>query len=243
MNPCENEIFTLNVATRELHPFGGKGLSGATWTNNHREISYLNGGPSDIYTANLDNGSAQYFVDGQRAAWSSDGKYVAIVREDKNAEPGYSRSVIIIRDMSAGGQEKIVFETPKSTSNYITGLTWSSDNTRLALSARWSVGVGAESGLYIYNMGGYGLRQLAENIEQPGWMPGGSWLFFIQEGKLVFAPIDFACTLTPLSLEHLNAPTISPMGSYIAFEYEHSIYLLNLDQVLGKNREKLVCPD
>jgi hypothetical protein len=73
-------------------------------------------------------------------------------------------------------------------------------------------------------------------------MPDGKWLYFLAPDKLSFAPLDLSCVVAPFEVTQIDSVTLSPSGEQMALEHEGDIYLLDLDQVLGMNREKLVCP-
>ena len=137
-----------------------------------------------------------------------------------------------------------MFETPQATEEAITGLAWSPNGGLLALSATWwTAGMGYIGRVFVVNADGTNLRAVIDGA-QPGWMPDGQWLYLVDDdGRLGFAPMNGTCIVTPLDITGIRSPVISPSGDQIAFEHESNIYLLDLDVVLGPNRENLVCPD
>jgi Tol biopolymer transport system component len=227
------------VSTKELLPLGDKGLTGGAWTFFGNEISVVNPTLSKIYTVSGIGGIPQLMADGNGIVWSRDGKYAAIVKTINESEFGLTRSGVFIHERDSSDEGLLIFETPESLENEITGSAWSFDHSKLAISARWSAGSGDKSAVFIVNMNGHGSRQLAENIEQPGWI-NGNWLFFIKENKLGFAPLYYQCEMMLdefeglEGLEGLRNPTISPSGNKIAFEHDSKIYLLDLSEIPGQ---------
>lgn len=238
---CGSGVFTIDVRSHEILPFHEGGASNPVWTINPSEISYVSYGNNDfaeIYKIGL-GGIPVWYAYGERISWSSDGRFSAIVRKEPYGLSGLYRSVVYVSNFGFSGQDKNVFETPESHDNEITGSAWSFNNSYLALSARWWAGDKHKSAVFIVNMFGYGIRQLAENIEQPGWMPDNQWLFFIKDEKLGFAPSDYACEKFPINVKGISSPTISPMGNQLAFVYESKIYVLDLAEI----KDKLTCKD
>jgi TolB protein len=104
-------------------------------------------------------------LDVQGAAWSPDGKRIAI---SAIAEGGTSAEIHVVVDGS---------RVRRLTRNYLQGRQpgWSPDGRRIAFTS-------ARTGLFqIYSMRADGSRQRrltdqAENCETPAWSPNGRWI-------------------------------------------------------------------
>lgn len=245
IEPCYSNIYTLNSQTGELHLLIDDTFqANPSWTSDPATISYAR--ENGIYILDLGNDSAlpKFVASGFLSSWSSDGKYVAIARgRGPTTSTGYTRPSIIVLDL-ATNQEQKVFETPEAREEVITGLSWAPNNSQLALSASWwEADRGYVGGIFIVNVDGTGLQQMVEKAGLPGWMPDAEWLYFLEgDGELAFAPLDFSCIVTPLDITGIDSAAISPDGEQLAFEHEGNIYLLDLDKLLGEQREALVCP-
>ncbi len=240
---CNFGIFILNPHTNELSSVKEvDNQSLPAWTTDANVLSFTDGG--SVYTIDLSEDSQEFVTLGSMTSWSSDGRYVAVTQiRGPTPSDNHNRPTISILELVTG-REYQIFEVPEDTEeNVITGLAWAPDSNRLAFSASWwTTEKGYTGGLFLINVDGSGLRQVAEKMGQPGWMPNGEWLYFItDEGKLGFAPLDFSCIITPLDIEGIGSAVISPFGNQMALEYQAKIYLLDLDQLLGSEREILAC--
>lgn len=245
---CSYRVYVIDVQAHEVRPlFKDYDQTNPAWTSNPEVISFYWYGDEDqppgVYVVSLDDGGPQFVADGHFASWSSDGRYVAIARGRGPTTPeGYLRPSVTVADLT-NDQEISVFETLQTAEEVLTGLAWSPGDDLLALSATWTNPSGIYEKIFVVSPDGTGLREVIDG-GGPGWMPDGEWLYFVgDQSRLLFTPLDEQCVVAPLDIPHIECPVISPLGDQIAFVHEGNIYLLDLDQLLGPDREMLVCPD
>lgn len=240
---CNFGLYILDIQTGELHPpIDVDGQGGIVWTPTPRVLSFVHNG---INTLDLSTGKQTFVVNGGRHAWSPNGRYLAVRRQERKTGPNspwiLSLSVLNLET----GQEVRVFEPPEDAQEIsFTGLAWSPDSDQLTFSVSWwEPDTGYTSGLYLSNFDGSGLRRVSDEGWDPGWIPDKEWLYFlIDNEQLAFAPLDFSCLITPLDVTGIGSATISPSADQIAFEHQANVYLLDLDYLLGPDKEVLTCP-
>jgi Tol biopolymer transport system component len=242
---CPTNIYVLEVESGELFSLTTTGSEGGPeWTSDPEVVSFVD--DTKVYTVGLDGNNPVPFITGGFPSWSPDGRFVAVVRQNREAdlETGLTLTVDV-RDVKAG-KELRIFETPQGAEQErISKLAWSPDSTQIAISATWwTTDTGRIRYIFIVNADGSNLRRVSTGAIAAGWMPDGDWLYFlVGDGQLGFAPLNFDCVLTPLDITDMGDPVISPSGEQMAFVHNGNMYLLSLDRLLGANREKLVCPN
>lgn len=239
-------IYILDLQTEMLLPipeYEGR-PSNPDWTSDNNVLSFSRGGINgpEIVTLDLESDNLERVVGGSFPSWSPDGSYLAFVRAGEENFGASGQPSVFTLNLTTR-EQSLVFEGPEAEEATITGLSWSPNSNRLALSATWwTPDQSYTASLFIVSANGRDLQKLADDIWNPGWMPNGKWLYFLLPGgRLGFAPLDFKCMLTPLNITGLSDSILSPLGDQMALVHSDSIYLLDLEQIVGANREKLTC--
>lgn len=243
---CPQTVYILDIGSGEYYSLTTSGSESAPeWTSAPEIISFVKDGT--IYTIGTDGNRLLPLTPGLLASWSRDGRFVAVVRQ--NRETGLDSSFtykVEVLDVKMG-DERPIFETRPKTEqeDRITGLAWSPDSAQIAISARlWTAQTYTDS-VFVVNANGSDLRRVSTNATSVGWMPDGTWLYFLTYEKggtqLSFAPLSFDCVLTPLELPEIRDPVIAPSGEQMAFVHYGNIYLLDLTWLFGTNSERLTC--
>jgi WD40 repeat protein len=229
---CSQEVVVLDVQNGEISLLEeARWLENPAWTADPDILgfNYEDESRHGIFKSSIKTWAPEFVAEAVEAAWSPDGRYVALSRYEKTTSSGIIGPSVYLINLIVGN-EMMVFEAPKGRDSLITGIAWSPDSGWLAISANWlPAGVlSGGSGLYIVHPDGTGFRQLTEYAAYPGWMPDGDWIFYTGREGLSFAPLDFSCVVSPLDYNDIASPVLSPSGDELAFELDGNIYILDL---------------
>ena len=244
---CLFGTFIVEVGTGDLSPLlKPYSVSGGAWTSESDIVSFIDYDEAGygIHTVNLSSGERRFIVDGGQASWSPDGRYIAFARQTSLLPGSRALYSVFVSDLHSG-REQIVFGLPSAAESSITGLAWSRDSNWLALSVHWLTLPEWiwTSSMFVVKVDGSELKHVTDGAWEPGWLPDSKWLYFVtNDWRLAFAPLMLDCIITPLDIENIRYPAISPSGDEIAFTHNRNLYLLDLDELLGPNREALACP-
>ena len=121
----------------------------------------------DVYIVGADGGGLERIVSGQAAAWSPDGSQIAYL-----ATPAAGQGRLAeVWTMSADGQDNLRLYRSDCCVGDLAGPTWSPDGGAIAFSV--TLDNEADSGTYVINADGTGLRRLAAyiGVGAPAWQP------------------------------------------------------------------------
>ncbi len=237
------EVYLLDVRTRQKHLLVDgfpAYLYGATWLPEGRHVAILAENntkgflPPGWWTLDIENSSAKYVLAASdAAAWSPNGKLVAVLQS--------SSSVTMVRlllfDLQTGGHE-IIATYPGAVAG--TGLSWSPDGSHLI----YSVTKQAGSDLYILDVLGRKTAALGTDArgQYPSWSPKGDIIALERYPDLCLISPDGTCATRVPNVQDAWSPTWSPDGSRLAYLGLDGIYILNVDEVLGRNVYHELCP-
>ena len=239
------EIDILNGHVIEIAEEQGQGLPSWLAGGEYLSFAWSTLDKSGIFITSESEFSPIFFHDGVSAAWSSNGDFVAVEQRDYDEKTGNKTAQVIVLDLHNNKEETNIFQTPWSLEARIDGMAWSPDNNNLAFAATWyQSGKEMEDHLYVVDLGGKQRQLLSlDRVRYPGWLPDGLWLFFTfgKENRLAFVHTKRAC-IVETDITNVEYPSISPDGDTLAFTYGN-IYLIDLDELLGSERQLLVCRD
>ncbi|MCK5850415.1 MAG: PD40 domain-containing protein [Kiritimatiellae bacterium] len=136
------------------------------------------GGKNGVWIANIDGTEIKRVCDGRQAEFSSDGKSIAFVKNDK----------VFIRALADGKEKQIVPDKYKICA----GPSWSPDNKTISFACRWN----ADNALFTVPVAGGAITKVYDKKGacEPHWSPAGD--------KLVYETETHICTIQPDGLKN-----------------------------------------
>lgn len=210
----DNAIYAVNADGSGLDslwsgPTGGR-WAYATWSPDGTRVAIGSRyGDMGVWVANADGSDAtQLTASGYAPAWSPDGTMIALVLQG-------------LRVMSAEGSEPAPL-----TSSSPWEFMWSPDGTRIVFSD--------PAGLWVVNVDGSGLIQVATVGQSPAWSPDGTTIAFVVFGNETDPVSDIRLVRPDGSGSRtLNysgrRPIWSPDGSRLAFTLGTGVCVVNAD--------------
>ena len=243
---CPTSIYLLTPSDGKIRIFSeGYGQDSPEWIGNSNDLSFTwnNSDKPGVYVTNISRYKPTFFYNASYAAWSRDGKYVALVKKefDKNTSEKSSELSILKLDTR---DEKLIYQTPWSLEARIQGVTWSPDGNDVAFATTWFQGQKDEDHIYVMKADGTLLYKLTENLDNfqyPEWMLDGKWLMFVygKEQRLAFFNVEQNCVV-PTEITGVGYPSLSPDGKSLLYT-AGKIYKVDLSILLGSNFEALKC--
>ena len=136
------------------------------------------GGKSGIWIANVDGTDVKHICDGKQGEFSSDGKSIAFVKNNK----------VFIRSLVDGKEKQIV----GADYEICAGPAWSPDDKTIAFACRWDAGNGLFS---VSSQGGEVTKVYnKKGACEPHWSPAGD--------KFVYETETHICTIKPDGLKN-----------------------------------------
>lgn len=249
------EIYILDLTTGELHLLlKTRGVERLVqdWSPDGKEIVFVVEGcynsveryPEGIWVVNIEDSRQMHFLGpGELAAWSPDGKEMAIY-EQINDPPGKGKNLIWILDL-ATGSKRLVFHRPTLEGSVQGKISWSPDGTRLAF--------GWKRDIYVLDLQSGAFNRLTTSggdDSHPIWSPNGEMIAYIHslgvcEDTVIITRVDGSCSVQPLKVSGLFSDiTWSRDGRKLAFSWLDGIYILDIPTVLGEDflTTGLICP-
>jgi TolB protein len=235
-----SEVFVLDVSKGRkksiMYTDNGSVLAiGWSPDGNQLLLASQEGGdwPEGIWKINADKkSSAEFLASGYDAAWSPDGKSLAVLTHAKGrAHQDVKISLVNLETKD----EEIIFR--KRASNVVgDDLAWSPSGDELIF-AYGPPGVG-QLDLYVLNVATAEARRITEEGENysPSWSPDGNLIAYLSDPGKEYNPVLFiadknnTCRQELVSLDDLRWPSWSPDGKQIAFISHGKVYLLSLDE-------------
>jgi TolB protein len=245
-----SEIFVLDIATGEkksvMYTDNGS-VTAISWVPDGSQIllSSENGGdwPEGIWTIEANgNTSPEFLTYGYDAAWSPDGKSLALISLSReNSHWNVELSVFDIKTQA----KDIIYRGNEFSSVVIGNLNWS-PNGKEIIFHYGQPGVG-NIDLYVVKVENGKVTKIADEGENhsPSWSPDGNFIVYLNDlGKgydptLILADKNNTCQQDLLTLDDWSGLSWSPKGEYIAFGSHGEIYILALDKFPAY---KSVCP-
>ena len=212
-------------------------------------------GLGDLFAAEADGSGARRLVDGEviSAVWSPDGRRIAIMRDDLDAddsEPVHRYGIYVVN--ADGTDLRLVTPTVAEPYTSSGGLTWSPDGTTLAYHDGVCTTMGCHVSLWTVDVATGTTTRLTMGACDfaPAWSPDGDRIAFVRyvgtasqvwsvapDGSDLRAvtPLFDAAT-NPLS-DYISSPAWSPDGAVIAYERGWDVWLVGAD---GANARPLL---
>ncbi len=250
----QGEIYILDLASGRLRLLlKTEGVSRAVqgWSPDGKLIAYANlfsldaQHPEGIWVVNVDgHGEPRFIAQGNLAAWSPNGREMAI------HEYTDSEELIWVLDLITG-DKRVIFRRSGGGIGY--KMSYSPDGTRLAFG--WSPSrVRSGRKIYLLDLRDGTLSQLTTRSghnDYPTWSPDGKMLAYVaeagQETSIMIVRADGRCSVRLLKMStwrDIRGTAWSPDGRKIAFWWEGLIYAMDLSAVLGEDflSTGLACP-
>jgi len=235
-----SEVFVLDVSSGSKKSimytdYGSVLAIGWSPDGNQILLASQEGGdwPEGIWKLDADGkSSAEFLATGYDAAWSPDGKSIAVFT---HAEGGAHQDVKISLINLETKEEEIIFRKrlPSAGGD---DLAWSPRGDELMF-VYGPDGVG-QLDLYVLNVATAEARKITEEGDNysPSWSPDGNLIAYLRDPGKEYDPILFiadknnSCQQELISLDDLRWPYWSPDGKQIAFVSHGNVYLLTLDK-------------
>lgn len=235
-----SEVFVLDVSTGSkksiMYTDSGSVLAiGWSPDGNQILLASQEGGdwPEGIWRIDADGkSSAEFLAAGYDAAWSPDGKSIAVFT---HAEGRAHQDVKIGLINLETKEEEIIFRK-RLPSTGGDDLAWSPRGDELMF-VYGPAGV-RQLDLYVLNVATAEARKITEEGDNysPSWSPDGNLIAYLRDPGKGHDPILFiadknnSCQQELVSLDDLRWPSWSPDGKQIAFISHGNVYLLTLDK-------------
>lgn len=250
-----SEIFVLDVSTgkkKSIMYTDNGSVTAVSWSPDGSQIllASQNGGdwPEAIWTLDAEGESSpEFLTNGYDAAWSPDGKSVALFSLSRGNS--YWNVELSVFDIETRMREIILEDKPVDVT--IGGIKWSPDGKNLIF------GYGTKDyidpprfehvDIYILEISTKKVRKITDQGENdfPSWNSNGSLIAYttqIDKGRntiLFIADKNNNCRQKLFEADELWRPSWSPDGEHIAFGSHGEVYLLTLDKF---PEYKSVCP-
>lgn len=189
--------------------------------------------PGGLWVVNVDTGSTSYYLDAGDAAWSPDGKTLALKTfEYTNAN---SKTIKIkLFDVNTKQEEEIF---TNNSSGYFWGLSWSPSGEHLV----FGLGQDEPGDLFIVDINTHRASNVTEGRKgsNPTWSPRGNVIAYEMwppDGSRTTINLinsNGTCEVTIPNYEYVWSPTWSPDGRKLGFLSYDGIYLIEADQALA----------
>ena len=244
-----SEIFVLDVSTgktKSIMYADNGSVTAISWSPDDSQIllSSENGGDwrEGIWTIDADGKSSpEFLTSGYDAAWSPDGKSIALF--SLSQENSYWNVELSIFDVKDQAKDVIFKETEVTV--VVGNLDWSPNGEEIIFHIG-QPGVG-NIDLYIVKVENGESTKITNEAENysPSWSPDGKFIVYLNDlGKgydstMIVADKNNICQQRLLTLDDWNGLSWSPDGEHIAFISHGEIYLLALDKF---PEYETVCP-
>lgn len=197
--------------------------------------------PSGVWTANINEGTTDYFMDLGYASSSPDGKLIAAFKIEQAESETKTINLLLID--TAAKLIKKVYSTQDA--NYFFGLTWSPNSEKIV----FALGQNEPGELYIFDLktGQTSLLTEMKRADSPVWSPVGDLVAYVNwpsEGintTLHLIDIKNNCDIEIPETGFAWSPTWSPDGKKLGYIGGNGIFYLSLDKVLGEDFYKNIC--
>lgn len=193
--------------------------------------------PSGWWMVDISTKSSEYLmIPNDDAAWSSDGKTIAVLHQEENSAHDIIKIELQLINMETKEEETIA---TYDKADFSSGLSWSADGQYLV----FSLGKIGFNGLYVLNMKTRQATKITENIgsANPAWSPKGNVIAFEKYPSVYLIDMDGKCESEIPNLENVWSPTWSPDGKKLGYVGRDGIYFLEIDKVLGRDIYQNLC--
>lgn len=247
------EVYILDIKTGQknvlAHQLPAR-LFEAKWTPDGKRALVLSGGDTigfetpGWWMVDINNKLSEYLMTPNDAAWSPDGKTIAILREEKK-ETSIVKIQLVLIDIVTKKEETIATYTEADST---WGMSWSPDGQYVV----FSLGQQGASNLYILNMETRQVEKITNNngSEYPVWSPKGNIIAFERyfpsntaKTYLHLISSDGECEVEIPNPEKVKvwSPTWSPDGKKLGYIGRDGIYFLEIEKVLGRDIYQSLC--
>jgi hypothetical protein len=247
---CPYSIYAVDPENGHTWQLFNKTAMNPIWTPDGRLSFYFEAPdpPSGmgIYITGLTSFNPVLFQKNvESVAWSSDGRFAAIVENSYDKTTNLLKSYLEIIQLESTEKSQI-FETPWAQSAAIGSVNWTPKGEALVFTTGWfSGGNTGENHLYTIQSDGSHLHSIGKGIDgigDAGWMINNQWLYitFGTKGALAFLNIQNDCVINT-DIDGVDESSISPDGTKLAFTHYGTLGIVDLKKLLGQNFEKLLC--
>lgn len=246
----KSTIYSINLGTKRnetIVSVDGEAIAHALSPDgNSMAISIQNSNTfSDgIWTFNVRDGSRSYVGVGQAAAWSPNGRQLAIFSCTQLADGNSTWATLRLVDL-VNNQEDIVFS--QNNCFRLGRVVWSSAD-KIAFSYS-SQNDSAEdvAQIYIYDLSTKKVWQLfGKNSWSPSFSPRGHELAYIKNYEITLSDVEGNCEKTVHSskLSNIGYVTWSPDGTRLAASGMGKVYIIDLSAALESeyDQQAFSCP-
>lgn len=240
------EVYILDIATKQVDILL-KQLPAyffeAKWSLDGRHVLILVENntkgfePSGWWIVDIENKSSKFFLPSDDIALSPDGKIIAILHKEKSS---IDTGSMLLQLMNSDTKAINTIATYKGIDTSA-GLSWSSDEQNVV----FSIGKMGINDLYVLNVKAVQVMQITNDgrNEYPSWSPKGDIIAYVSGGgaSLYLISPDGKCNVAVPNLEKVWSPTWSPDGKQLAYLGVDGIYVMDINQVLGKDIYQNLC--
>jgi Tol biopolymer transport system component len=236
------EVYILDITTgqkNDLLPQQHAYFIDSKWIPDSRHVAILSGGakglnPPGWWMMDIEDRSTQYIMPPGDAAWSPDGKTIAVLRR-ATSRTGFD---LLFVNMATKAEEKI---TTLDGADMGFGISWSPDGQQVV----FSVGRQGLKDLYVLNTETKQIIILNDNDKEdelPAWSPKGNIIAYQNNFSLYLISADGKCKIKIPDTPDAFSPTWSPDGKRLGYLSTDGIYVLDVEKVLGRDIYQNLCP-
>jgi Tol biopolymer transport system component len=216
-----SEVYILDIKTMKkevlVGPQSNAWLIHAKWMSDGRKVlilavDTLGYEPSGWWAIDADTRLAEYVIGPvDDAAWSPDGKVIAVLHKDREHNTGY----IELKLIDVVTKTEQIINTYEDM-DYIGGLSWSPDGKHVVFSlGKYQM----LSNLFVLDIEDQQVIDITENDigNYPSWSPKGNIIVLEVDGHLHLIGLDEKCEVEIPNLQNVWSPTWLPDGKKLLF--------------------------
>jgi Tol biopolymer transport system component len=231
----------VDLRTGDVHILiDQNGVEAQSWSPDGTNIVYSH--YREIWLIRTDGTMApELLASGQVAAWSPNGKQIAIFENVGTA--GLGRYILKILDLETGVEETLL--SINVGKQEIFDLAWSPENTRLAFSLppEKPDSKNNRQDIYLFDIETEELSQFTQIGENylPTWSPDGKQIAYLHRPSstgssfIIISQTDGNCKVTVPGVKDVGDLAWSTEGSYLAYTQPTGVYVLELALVFGQD--------
>ena len=213
----------------------------------------------EIWLVDTANGTMRYLIKGEGAAWSPDGKALAVFESPRSGGPLDNFQIVFVTlsgeklGQVFAGAIDLQTETPPPlptvAQGSFAGMDWSPEGQTIIYSVVYPNRYQAD--IFLVNVDGSGLRQLTTKgiNKEPTWSPDGTKIAYISSNDFarydlfVMTPIG-NCHVRLTRNGHTRSPSWSPDSRRLSFQEASTLYVLDIHTILrDKNLDLKQCEE